>query len=143
MKSTEVVLDLQAYVDGELDAGRRAEVERLLSGDTEARQLVEGLQELGRLVRDHEPMAVVPETREFYWSQIQRRIKAGEVRPPATGSASHALNWLRWLVPALGVAAVVVLVALPRSQAHGPELADATSVTFHSDADGVTIHWLD
>ena len=30
MKTTDLTLDLQAYVDGELDASRRAEVERVL-----------------------------------------------------------------------------------------------------------------
>lgn len=149
MKTTEFTLDLQAYVDGELDASRRAEVERVLASDAEARALVDGLRQLSELVRTHEPVARVPESREFYWSQIQRRIAAAEAAEgrearPATG----ALNWLRWLAPALGVAAVAVFVALPRDGRENPTLAsngpveDAVSMTFRSDADGVTIHWI-
>jgi len=149
MKTTEFTLDLQAYVDGELDSSRRAEVERVLASDAEARQLVEGLRQLSELVRSHEPTAKVPESREFYWSQIQKRIAAAESaenrnRP----QASSALQWLRWLAPALGVAAVAVMIALPtREAAVGPlaagsPLEDAVSMTFRSDADGVTIHWI-
>jgi anti-sigma factor RsiW len=143
MKTTEVVLNLQAYVDGEMDAVQQAEVERLLATDGEARQLVEGLRTLGRLVREHEPVVRVPDSREFYWSQIQRRIAAEESRVEQPRPASHALQWLRWLVPALGVAAVVVLVALPRGGERGVEFADATRVTFQSDSDGLTIHWIE
>ncbi len=143
MKTTEVILDLQAYVDSELDAARRAEVERLLNGDAEARQIADGLREVGRLVREHEPVAQVPETREFYWSQIQRRIAAAEGGGAAHKSASSALNWLRWLAPALGVAAVVVFVAMPRPGARGQEFADSTTVMYQSDADGLTIHWIE
>lgn len=149
MKTTEFTLDLQAYVDGELDSSRRAEVERVLASDAEARQLVEGLRQLSDLVRNHEPVVRVPESREFYWSQIQKRIAAAE----ATGNresreVSGALQWLRWLAPALGVAAVAVMIALPSRETSGGALAggsaleDAVSMTFRSDADGVTIHWI-
>ena len=149
MKTTEFTLNLQAYVDGELDSSRRAEVERVLASDAEARLLVEGLRQLSDLVRSHEPVARVPESREFYWSQIQKRIAVAE----ATGNresreVSGALQWLRWLAPALGVAAVAVLIALPTreasgvAQAGGSALEDAVSMTFRSDADGVTIHWI-
>jgi len=149
MNEKEWTLDLQAYVDGELEPSRRADVERVLAGDAEARELAAALRSLGELVRAHEPLARVPETREFYWSQIQRRIAAAEAAEgrearPATG----ALNWLRWLAPALGVAAVAVFVVLPRDGRENPTLAsngpveDAVSMTFRSDADGVTIHWI-
>ena len=149
MKTTEFTLDLQAYVDGELDASHRAEVERVLASDAEARALVEGLRQLSELVRTHEPLARVPESREFYWSQIQRRIdqEATSDARRADG-ATRAAGWLRWLVPALGVAAVVVVVSLNR-RGSGPvvEVAsatidDAVGMTFRSDTDGVTVHWL-
>lgn len=149
MKTTEFTLDLQAYVDGELDASRRAEVERVLASDAEARELVAGLRQIAELVRTHEPVIQVPETREFYWSQIQRRIAQAEaVEAKEAPQASGAMQWLRWLAPALGVAAVAVMVALPRGEKDGATLAandtveDAVSMTFRSDADGVTIHWI-
>jgi anti-sigma factor RsiW len=78
MNNKEWTLDLQAYVDGELEPSRRAEVERVLAGDVEARDLVAALRSLGEVVRAHEPAERVPETREFYWSQVQRRIRLAE-----------------------------------------------------------------
>jgi len=149
MKTTEFTLDLQAYVDGELDSSRRAEVERALAGDADARRLVDGLRQLSELVRTHEPVAKVPESREFYWSQIQKRIAATELEGNRDRTpASRALQWLRWLAPAFGVAAVAVMIFLPRRDgsvgtlASGSTREDAVSMTFRSDADGVTIHWI-
>lgn len=145
MKTTDLTLDLQAYVDGELDATRRAEVERVLQNNAEARELVAGLRAIGQLVADNEPVHRVPVSREFYWSQIQRRIESGE-RVASAGApakpASAALHWLRWLVPALGVAAVAVVISVQRPHQPGQAIADTGTVTFHSDADGVTIHWI-
>ena len=96
MKTTDLTLDLQAYVDGELDASRKADVERALQSDVEAQQLVAGLRELGRLVRETEPVHPLPVSKEFYWSQIQRRIETAE-RQQATAArpARSALHWLR------------------------------------------------
>jgi anti-sigma factor RsiW len=143
MKDTQVILDLQAYVDGELDAARRSEVERLLDGDAGTRQIVDGLRQIARLVRENEPIATVPATREFYWSQIQRRIAAEENRGSRPKAASDAIRWLRWLAPALGVAAVAVVLSLPKEELAGQEIADATTMTFRSDTDGLTLHWLE
>jgi len=144
MKETQVILDLQAYVDGELGADRRAEVERLLKdADAESRQLVDGLRQIAQLVRENEPAATVPDSREFYWSQIQRRIAAEESRGSRAKVASNAIRWLRWIAPALGVAAVAVVLTLPKKDLSGQGFADATTMTFHSDADGLTIHWIE
>jgi len=150
MKTTDLTLDLQAYVDGELDASRRAEIERVLQNDAEARNLVEGLRALGKLVREHEPAHSVPASRAFYWSQIQRRIDSAEARDTATSTPASstppvksALQWLRWLIPALGVAAVAVVVSVQRpNSGTGTESTDTQSLTFHSDSDGVTIAWI-
>jgi anti-sigma factor RsiW len=149
MKTTELTLDLQAYVDGELPKDRRAAVETVLAGDTEARELVAGLRRLSELVRAHEPELRVPASREFYWSQIQRQIESAE-RREAVRPAVSALGWLRWLVPAVGVAAVAVVVTLrptpdPLVLAGGFDSAqtDSSAVVFRSESDGVTIHWIE
>jgi len=149
MKATELTLDLQAYVDGELPPEKRAAVEAALSGDSEARELVEGLRRLSLLVREHEPEIRVPASREFYWSQIQRQIESAE-RPAATRPAATALGWLRWLVPAMGAAAVAVVVNLrpsPEEVAFAGTFdsaqTESSAVVFRSESDGVTIHWID
>ena len=59
MKNTEQLLDLQAYVDGELSEERRRQIEATLPADLDAQKLVAGLQQLGSLIRAHEPVATV------------------------------------------------------------------------------------
>lgn len=145
---TETCLEIQAYVDGELDAARRATVESLCSTDPAARRLLEDLASFRDCVQGHEPEFSVPETREFYWSQIQRQLKSPAA--PAPAQISPWLNWVRWLVPVAGLAAVAYLIALPRSEAPAsrtlasvsPASMEASSVVYRSEADGVTVHWI-
>jgi len=149
MNGKEWTLDLQAYVDGELEPSRRAEVERVISSDAEARELAGALRSLGEVVRSHEPSHRVPDSREFYWSQVRRRIQQAEATDSRRAAgATRAAGWLRWLAPAMGVAAVVVVVFMNRR--HGEALVevassgleDAEGMTFRSDADGITVHWI-
>jgi len=150
MKTNEPLLDLQAYVDGELPEDRRRQVEAALPADVDARDLVEGLRRLSSLLRTHEPKAVVPATREFYWNQIRRQIEAETPRSVASPATSAALGWLRWLIPALGVATVVVVVSTRSTssevalagQAGDVTLAEVSSTVFRSESDGVTVHWI-
>ena len=146
MKSTEQLLDLQAYVDGELPEERRRQVEAALPADLNAQELVTGLRQLGTLIRAYEPTSTVPVTREFYWSQIRRQIEAEQPKAPA---ASAALGWLRWLIPAMGVAAVAVVVSTQQTPreitlAGGGDVTvvDVSSTVFRSESDGVTVHWI-
>ena len=153
MKDTVPPLDLQAYVDGELPEERRRQIEAALPADPDARRLVDGLRQWGALIRAHEPTAPVPASREFYWSQIRRQIEA-EVRAEHLQApvASAARGWLRLLVPALGVAAAAVAVAVVSTRSNPPEmtlagggdvtLADVSSTVFRSESDGVTVHWI-
>jgi anti-sigma factor RsiW len=146
MKSTEQLLDLQAYVDGELPEERRRQVEAALPADLDAQELVTGLRQLGTLIRAYEPTVTVPVTREFYWSQIRRQIEAEQPKAPA---ASAALGWLRWLIPAMGVAAVAVVISTQQTPreitlAGGGDVTvvDVSSTVFRSESDGVTVHWI-
>ena len=146
MKNTEQLLDLQAYVDGELSEERRRQIEATLPADLDAQELVAGLRQLGTLIRAHEPVATVPAAREFYWSQIRRQI---EVEQPKAPAASAALGWLRWLIPAMGVAAVAVVVSTQQTPreitlAGGGDVTvvDVSSTVFRSESDGVTVHWI-
>jgi len=146
MKNTEQLLDLQAYVDGELSEERRRQIEATLPADLDAQELVAGLRQLGTLIRAHEPVATVPAAREFYWSQIRRQIEAEQPKAPA---ASAALGWLRWLIPAMGVAAVAVVVSTQQTPreitlAGGGDVTavDVSSTVFRSESDGVTVHWI-
>lgn len=137
---TEQALEIQAHADGQLDAGRRGEVDRWLREDAEAAGLHAELIAVRQAVRAHEPVGVVPDSREFYWSQIQRRIAAEEAVAARGTKPGSLVSWIRWLAPALGVAALAVIVTM-RSGTAG-SLADASVMTFRSDSDALTIHWI-
>lgn len=150
---TETCLEIQAYVDGELDASRRATVERLVATDPEARQLIDGLGALREAVRAHQPEFQVPETREFYWNQIQRRMKAASSAAPVTVEVGAWTQWIRWVLPLAGAAAVVSLLTLPSREGQTTatlasmsppptHAAPASSITYRSETDGVTVHWI-
>jgi anti-sigma factor RsiW len=54
--SKDVMLELMAYADGELEPAEMARVERLIAADADAKRLVESMGALGRvLVEMHEP----------------------------------------------------------------------------------------
>ncbi len=148
MSTTDPLLQLQAHVDGELPESEQAAVDELLARDPRAAALAAELRAVGDSLRSVDPMRRVPETREFYWSQIRRRLDA-----PAVPVPQAAPSWGRlwgWLLPACGVAVAAVLLSLPRADRDPVEiqagtarmLAGAPAVTFHSDTDGVTIHWV-
>lgn len=136
----ETLLEIQAYADGELEAARRAEVERLLQADPSARALHKELCQMRAAVQAHEPAGRVADSREFYWSQIQRRIAAEDTAAARQPKAAPVFHWLRWLAPILGVAALALIFTL-RSGAPS-SLANASAMTFRSDNDGLTIHWI-
>jgi anti-sigma factor RsiW len=138
------LLEIMAYADGELDASRRHEVEKQIAEDPSAAALHLELTACAALLRAHEPLGAVPETREFYWSRIQRRIAAEEqAAARAKATKVPAFGWLRWLAPAIGVAALALVVTY--QQRPGPTIlavGEASSMTFTSEADGVTISWI-
>ena len=161
MKTNGLDLELQAYADGQLDQlegltpARRAELDRQFAGDAAVRAQVEGLRSLSRLLRENEPVHAVPASREFYWSQIQRRITAAEqAEARALPTVRPASPWLRWWLPIVGTAAVGALAVLvsigglgnrPLGESAALENGSAESgaVVFRSEAEGVTICWLD
>ena len=70
----ETELKLQAHLDGELTPAESREVDNLLASDAGARELLAELTLVQKCMAGNEPEARVPETREFYWSKIQREI---------------------------------------------------------------------
>ena len=115
-------LKLQAWLDGELPAAQAEQARRLAAADPKAATLAAELQAIKAAFLNNEETVPVPETREFYWSKIERQIQ----REEAVGRAPGALwagRFRRWLAPLAGVAALaaVLVVALnqgrPRQEA--------------------------
>ncbi len=138
-------LELMALLDGAEELGRREAVEAWLKSEPDAAALRDELTWVSQALRSHEPVAKVPETREFYWSQIQRRIQAEAAQAAPAKPTRRLSDWLSWLVPIAGVAAVTMLFTVhpwqPGSRTSG--LNEASATTYTSETDGVTIHWID
>jgi len=95
----------------------------------------------------------LPESREFYWSKLQRALEGTGTGATATdGGPVPSLRWLRWLLPA-GLAAALALV-LYTAKPPPPQNAGLTSteidspqedwgtITFRSDREQMTVVWI-
>ena len=149
---------LGAYVDGELSERERREVESALRDDPEAAALVAELRNTHTALADFEQEVRLPESREFYWSKIEREInrqeqarQGGENR----GEPAHLFEWLgvwrRRLVPAVAVAAVALAAVIGgfyfqsgrgRSPAVEAAFVDPGAFTYRDHAQGMTLVWL-
>ena len=148
--NAELQLKLQAYFDGEL-AGREAqEIEVALAKDAEARALLTELRNTGGALAGFEAEIKLPESREFYWSKIQREIQRLE-QPQADRSSSRPW-WQRFLVPA-GAFATLAIAGLLASHQMGwlggsPQspnvetfLADSGAMTYRDELERTTVVW--
>jgi len=152
MIDLETKLKLQAYVDNELSGREARDISARLDRDAEARALCAELTNLRTLVAAHELEVRVPESREFYWSKIQREIvrtAAQEARP------SHVRQawWTRLLAPAAGLIVLLVTALVfirphttPSRLSFLHEIEspreDTGTISFHSQAAGMTVVWV-
>lgn len=144
---------LQAFLDGELPEKEAAELRQWLERDAAARDLASELRATQAALRMFAGDLKVPESREFYWSKIQREINRldAPARPAPSGSWIHALR--RWLVPISSVAVIVIvgLVSLVQSPlmrgtpsgADEFAMTDSNAFTYRDFTSGTTLVWLD
>lgn len=147
----ELQLKLQAYLDGELPARETSEVTDWLARDAEARALLAELQNTRGALKTFEAELKLPESREFYWSGIQRRIGQLE-RTPSVDEPPAWLSALlrRFLAPAGALAALVIAATLITRQLHPggataameAETAFGNAFTYRDYASGTTLVWL-
>ncbi len=158
MINHETELKLQAYLDGELSAGEAKAIADLLGRDAGAQALYQELRITQSLLAGNELERKLPESREFYWSKIQRQIERLE-STQADGLAELAASrwWPRFLTPAGVLAALAVFVAvvlrspegggtfLALDDSHEIEtpLEETSSFSFRSEAAAMTVVWVD
>jgi anti-sigma factor RsiW len=145
-------LKLQAFLDGELPEGEANKVADWLARDREAAALLEELRNTRGAMAGFEAGIQLPESREFFWSKVQREIQRREAPAPKSAPTPLLALLRRFLVPASALAALlvagVVLIrpAGPFGPAHttGIEtaLADAGAFTYHDYSAGTTLVWL-
>lgn len=119
-------LKLQALLDGELDAREVREVEALLAQDAQGAALMQELKWTKGALVGNEAEVALPETREFFWSKIERSI-ANEERQAAAAPAERAW-WLKLLYPATALAAMVAVMFVV-SGGRTTDGSDSESVT--------------
>lgn len=162
MKS-DLQLRVQAYLDNELTPGEARHMATLLTSDTEARDLYAELKQTKEVVRGNEPELRLNESRDFYWSKIQRQIATVEREPQRAPTPW----WMRFMVPVAGaVALFAILLSVVRpdrvtrstasarpvaSEPGGPlhqgevMAPEMSAITFRSQLDkdeSVTLVWL-
>jgi anti-sigma factor RsiW len=145
-------IKLQAYLDGEL-TGREAEkIAALIANDAEARSLFNELQQTHTLLAANEPEFRLPESREFFWSKIEREISRVETAPVESRGPGWIFFFRRHLAAFAGtsVAAVLVLFVafqmnvVPRDlfeEIDNP-LDETSSFSFRSESQKMTLVWI-
>lgn len=146
-------LEIQAWLDGELPAAEAEAIQRLTQTDPQAAQLTRELGWVRSWLAAGEVPRPLPESREFYWSKIQRAIEASASEVTAADQTRMASwRWLRWLVPA-GLAVALALVfltstpppsqnaVLTPSEIDSPR-EDQGTITFRSDSEQMTVVWI-
>jgi anti-sigma factor RsiW len=150
-------LKLQAHLDGELSESESSEVAAMLAHDLEAQQLLTELQHTRTALRENEPEYVVPESREFYWSKIERAISRSQV--PTVAEAGFALKPFRvllrrFLAPVTAVAGLALVlvfvfkdspVSVTTDHNYVAEVETVIdgmgAVTYRSYTEGLTFVW--
>jgi anti-sigma factor RsiW len=158
MINHETALKVQAYLDGELPTGEANSIAEFLGRDAGAQALYQELKTAKSLLAGNELEPKLPESPEFYWSQIRRQIERLE-STSADGMTEQAAApwWPRFFAPAGALAALAVLVAVALRSPEGGEtrlalddsheietpLEETSSFSFRSEAAAMTVVWVD
>ena len=106
-------LQLQAFLDGELPEKEARDVAALIARDAEAAALIAELRHTRQALGGFESGIKLPESREFFWSKVEREILRLEPARPADETVAAVAWWRRVVVPVASVASLAaVLVAV-------------------------------
>ena len=146
MMDHEVQLKLQAYLDGELPDEEARAVASRVAQEPEAAALLTELRQTHEALTGFEREIRHPETREFFWSKVEREIRRQEttVARPEPGVPFMA-RLRRILIPSAGFAVLAIVGFLVTGG--GPSdvvtsLEDSGAFTYHDFSAGTTLVWL-
>ncbi len=147
-------LKLQAYLDGELSGRDAQAVEALLKDNPEAQALAAELRWTKAALQGNDLQRTVPETREFYWSQIERALAApAEAVRAQPRRRGIVFPWLSRFWPQLSGAWVASLLLVLTAVQYGwlgrtswietdHASNDMGAMVFHSESERMTMVWL-
>jgi anti-sigma factor RsiW len=148
----EAQLKLQAFLDGELPEGEASKVTDWVARDREAAALLEELRNTRGALAGFEAGIQLPESREFFWSKVQREIQRLETPAPKPAPTPLLALLRRLMVPVSALAVVLVagVVLFRPAGPFGPvhtagietALADAGAFTYRDYSAGTTLVWL-
>lgn len=144
----EVQLKLQAFLDGELPGAEVNALAGQIAQDREATALLAELRRTRDTMRGNELGVSLPESREFFWSKIQRDIERAETPSQEAAPAPWLLRVRRFLMPASALTAFLLagLLAFPHRVSPPQEgemtIADSGAFTYRDFETGATLVWL-
>jgi anti-sigma factor RsiW len=139
-------LKLQSYFDGELPEAEAREVANWLARDREAMALFGELRNTRQAFVGLEVGVELPESREFFWSKVEREIRRQGEPGPVARPIGLLSAWRRFLVPAGAVAALAVAAMIGLHSGSGVStvetaVADTAAFTYHDFSSGTTLVW--
>ncbi len=148
MNNHDSELKLQAYLDGELPAREAAEVKEWLAKDPDGQALLAELQNTKAAMTGGETEFTLPESREFFWSKVQREIEQQE---KAAGAVAK-MSWVSWvrhhLVSVGGAVALTCVMGIMLLRGAGGPLGemdmtsdDMGAYTFRDQQAKMTVVW--
>ena len=155
--TSEQQLKLQAFLDGELPDREAREILAWTQRDREAASLLAELKNTRQAMAKSEPHLRVPESREFFWSKIEREIQRLEPQTTSAPKMSFFAAWRRFLLPASAIATLVIAGMLahfnvPKATVENvadaddtpaveTTLASAAATTYRDAGEGTTLVW--
>ena len=145
-------LKLQSFLDGELPEDEAREVASMIARDEEARALHAELKNTRNAVKGSKTNVQLPESREFFWSKIERDIQRLEPAREEAPSVPLFERLRRLLMPVSAVAVIIMVGLLTYNQVVLPgrtsstetdmAMADSGAFTYRDYSSGMTLVWL-
>ncbi len=142
-------LKVQAWLDGELPDHEARQLGEWIATDAEASALVAELGSVHRALSGNETHAVLTDSRDFYWSKIERQIRREAAQAPVYASIPWYARLRRYMAPLAGVAVLacaLLMAVVQRSSAPVDETSSTgggmEALTFHDQSAGMTVVWL-
>jgi hypothetical protein len=150
MMENDLNLKIQAYLDNELSSAEARQVSSAVARGGDAADLYHELKSVRQALKANEETPSLPESRDFYWSKIERGIRASE-QPLVASTSPKAAPWWRFLAPVGITAALMGLLFVSGTfNTRGPgdfaeietPTEEAAAITFHSQSARMTVVWV-
>src|SRR5262249_39667788 len=145
----EIQLKLQAYLDGELSAREARKIEALLDKDEQAKLLLAEMTMTCTALKGFEQEVKCPDSREFFWSKIQRDIRVLNAPESEPAALPWWAGWRRLVIPAaIALGCFTFITGSLFFGGGDPSSQTATTMvapgafTYHDFSQGTTLVWL-